>query len=290
MATMLEQNGVRRQWMSILGYQTHCLVAGEGAAQIFWFPAVGDSAASFGQALLLLAKNLYGIARVIAVDPPGYGESLLPPDTEMLSFKELEPWAKALVASVEGPLILVGNSSGGTMATAAALSKDHVAGLVFVGWPDWRFGTPPDVDLCPRNVSSLNNLLSRSWHCPPKLTDAAFQKLLQQLTSQAYSKHVKSFNADEFAVKLDQFCGRLAFVGGISDGLVPPSILKASAASRSETKLYWISKAGHYPHREQPKEFVKVLTELTNWCLTSPFKSLQRENISSNADNKAVFE
>ncbi|NEQ66988.1 MAG: alpha/beta hydrolase [Symploca sp. SIO1B1] len=273
-ATVLEQNGVRRQWVNLLGHQTHCLEAGDGAAHIFWFPAVGDSASSFGQTLLLLAESLHGIAKITAVDPPGYGASLLPPDREMLSFTELEPWVQELVASVEEPLILVGNSSGGVLATAAALSKEtQVAGLIFVGWPDWRFGTPPKADLCPVDISSLSNLLSRCWHRPPRLTNVALKNLLQQFTNHAYRGHVESFNANEFALKLDQFQGRLAFVGGVSDRLVPPTILEASAASRNNTKLCWITEAGHYPHREQPKQLVKVLTELTDWYLTS-FPSL----------------
>ena len=85
----LERNGVERKYLDILGHQTHILQAGTGNAQLLWFPAVGDSSSSFGRVLLMLATKLDGIARITAIDPPGYDRSPFPPEKEMLGFEEL---------------------------------------------------------------------------------------------------------------------------------------------------------------------------------------------------------
>jgi len=243
-------------------FQTHYIESGCGSVRVVWFPAVGDSALNFGKVLLKLSKDLNGIASILAVDPPGYGSSPLPAGIQNLSFRHLELWVKAFISNLQGPFVLVGNSSGGAIATAAALSrKSKVQGLVYVCWPDWRFGTPPKSALCPSNKESLQKLLSLSWHRPPKLSSSVLTNLLDKLNSQAYYEHINSFDSSEFSKQLDsvQVQAPLAFIGGTSDQVVHPSIIRASVNLHTNSYLNWIPEAGHYPHIEQPNKLSSVL-------------------------------
>lgn len=266
----LVRRGAHRHWEMISGHNTHFLEAGSGTVTLLWFPAVGDAAASFGSVLLTLAQRLSGIARVVAVDPPGYGSSALQPGSLPPTFDELMGWAESLLATADGPWVLAGNSSGSVFATAAAVGGRAVAaGLVLVGWANWRIGDPPEFDvLCPTERAGLEQLLERTWHKPPLMREDAAMILLKRFGEAGYKRHVSSFDRHDFTERLERFRGPVAFVGGTHDGLVPPALIEASASSREGARSCLLEACGHYPHRERPAQFVSVLEELVRWCLS----------------------
>jgi pimeloyl-ACP methyl ester carboxylesterase len=208
----------------------------------------------------------------LAVDPPGYGSSALPRGTSPPTFDELRGWAESILATADGPWVLAGNSSGGVFATAAAVGGcAGVAGLLLVGWANWGIAEHPAFDvLCPVDRAGLEYLLSRTWHRPPPLRAAVTKSLLEQLGDPGYRRHVSSFDKNDFAARLERFRGPLAFIGGVSDGLVPPELIVASARSREGAESRVLDECGHYPHRERPVQFASVLEELVRWCLSAP--------------------
>jgi len=273
LASMLEENGGSSGWIEVNGIATNYLQAGEGPIEAIWFPAVGDTAWSFARTLVHLAKNLQGMATIKAIDPPSYGDTPLPDGVDMLGFEQLQQWATALVASASKPLVLVGNSSGGIVATLCAAAKmQQTKGLIYVAWPDWRFGTPPQTQLCPTTIAGMKELLALSWHRPPKLSEKVLQSLLEQVNQSRYSGHVNSLRLEEFNDCLDRFPGYIGFIGGVSDGLVQASVLKASAINHN-AELFWIEDSGHYPHREQPRQLaltlIKAIKQLSQIKLVS---------------------
>lgn len=226
---------------------------GSGPASLVWFPAIGDAAASFGRTALLLARRLHGASRVLGFDPPGYG----PDDGPTPPFAVLYDWAAGLADTIgrdRAPLVVAGNSSGAALALAAAVrSNARIAGCLFVCWPDWRLGRAPTSRLlCPRDPEGLRELLERSWHHPPQLDDARRSEWLARLDRPIYRAHVDSLDTDEHGQMLDQLGVPLEFLGGASDGLVPPALLERSAAAHSSA-LHIIEEAGHYPQMERPR-------------------------------------
>lgn len=232
---------------------TPAFALGSGPASLVWFPAIGDVAASFGRTALLLARRLHGTSRVLGFDPPGYGpaEGPTPP------FSILYDWAAGIADAIGcngAPLVVAGNSSGAALALAAAVrSNARVAGCLFVCWPDWRLGRAPTSRLlCPRDATGLRELLGRSWHHPPALDDARCSEWLSRLDRPLYRAHVDSFDTAEHGRMLDQLGVPLEFLGGASDGLVPPALLEKSAEAH-RSALHLIEEAGHYPQTEQPR-------------------------------------
>lgn len=267
---LLASQGVTSESRAVGRYATHLMTAGHGEASFVWFPALGESAVSFGPALVALAGKLAGRCNVVAVDPPGYGGSALPEGEALPTFRDLEPWTGEVLTQIAGNgrrLVVAGNSSGGAIALGGVNrdSEAVVAGLVFVSWPDWRYGQPPSAsELCPADVPALRELLTRSWHAPPPIPDAIAQVLVTRLSDPAYQAHVASFDAKEYVAELDRYHGRLAFIGGTSDRLVPPAVMKASAAARApRSVLRLMADCGHYPHHEARERFVDQLAELT---------------------------
>jgi pimeloyl-ACP methyl ester carboxylesterase len=260
----LARKGALRTWQVVDGFATHALEAGTGAATAVWMPALGDAASAFGAVLLALATRLDAGVRIIAVDPPGYGSSPAPDGQGPPSFTRLSRWAEAFATQQRGPTVWMGNSSGGALATAAAVAAgDEGSGLVLVGWPDWRFGDPPDPEvLCPGDPEGLLALQRRAWHRPPTLPGRSVQSLLERASAPAYRSHVASFDALHFSALLQGYGGPLALIGGLSDGLVPPDVIAATAASRPGAKVRWLEASGHYPHKERPDALAEVLTEL----------------------------
>lgn len=259
---------IRRSFVGAGRDRCHLLEAGEGTKEgvdegvgtIVFFPAVGDSAHSYAGVLVALADALSGGVRVAAVDPPGYGRAILPAG-EIPTFSELMRWAGAFGDAQPGPILLVGNSSGGAMATAAAVANPETTrGLVLCGWPDWRVARMPMDTLLPGDRDELQKLLKHSFHQPPSMPPDMADMLLMRYTSAQFQAHVRSLPADEVREGYDAYSGPLLFVGGSGDGLVPPRALRDSAARRPAAAVHILQECGHFPHRERMGQLVEVLS------------------------------
>lgn len=252
--------GVRRRFVDAGRVRTHLVEAGEGRGLVLWLPALMDCATGWGRVLLRLAGRLHGVARVGAVDPPGYGDSPRLEGSYTPSFAELEDWLQGVIGTTTGPLILVGNSSGAVPATAVAAADQRVCGLVLVGWADWRLVGPPHRELlCPATEQDLDRLLDLSWHRPPSLTAAARRSYLDRSRGSDFCRHVASFDPEAYGRHLDRYRRSVALVGGRNDRIITPDMVQALAARRPEATLDWIDECGHHPHKEQPGRLAAIL-------------------------------
>jgi pimeloyl-ACP methyl ester carboxylesterase len=90
-----------------------------------------------------VAEPLSGLGRVVAVDLPGFGES--PAAGRGAGLMDQRRTVSKLIASLGGPVVLVGNSMGGGLGIIqAAVEPETVRGLVLTNsvFP-WRLGPQP---------------------------------------------------------------------------------------------------------------------------------------------------
>jgi pimeloyl-ACP methyl ester carboxylesterase len=260
----LELRGIRQVVRPFAGYETSMLVAGSGGTSLVWLPALGDGASSFGTAMSQLSAELPDLT-VIAVDPPGYGYSTPEGDVDLPSFAGLGQWLQELAEALPGPIVAAGNSSGAQLAAELALAAgDRTRRLVFVAWTDFRFAAPPSMDvLCPADDDALDELWTRAWHAPPMLPPSVRAEMIQRLRHPQLRRHAASWRPESFAAALSRCASPRAFVGGLSDGLVPPAAIERSAAEHA-AEVRWIESAGHFPHREQPRRFVDAFRQMVS--------------------------
>jgi len=257
---------IRSEVRQIHGLATHLLASGSGDSALLWFPGVGDEAASFRPVLLGLSRRLAGVARVLAVDPPGYWNASAWPRPALPAFTTLYAWAGAVLRDLNprpASVIVCGNSSGAALAIAAAAHAPRlVRGLISVCWPQWRPGeAPAGAELSPADLVGYYQLLKRSWHHPPRVPALIAQVGLARLSTPSYRAHLESFDALSCQQNLALYKGPVLFVGASSDGLVPAESLQRSAEARPGSRLLWLTECGHYPHREQPQQLTNLLTE-----------------------------
>jgi len=242
---------------------------GRGPASLVLFPAVGDNATSYKPLLAILADALDGVARVVAIDPPGYGQAILKGGA-IPKFHELLAWAERLGAQYSTPTIFAGNSSGGAIAAAAASAvASSSRGLVLIGWPDWRVAQPPLETLVPRDLQGLEMLLQRSWHSPPSIAPNMARILLARYATHHFREHVYSFDPLEATAYYDRCEGPLLFVGGESDKLVQPEALQESVEKRAGSQLRLIPACGHFPHKEAAAALANALLEFMASFITT---------------------
>ena len=256
---MLE--GASRRTVTVVGHELSLLEIGAGPAAVVWFPALMDSAVGFARVARRLAASLRGRARVVAVDPPGYGV-MERPGARTPSFEDLGGAAQALGRQLKGPILAVGNSSGAVLATALAAGSDAVVGLALVGWCDWRrVGSPHTELLCPSTEAELDHLEALSWHSPRPRPAFSIESHLERARSEDYRAHVMSFDPQRYGAWIDDFKGHLTLIGGKSDRVIRPEMIERTAAAREGSRLLWLPACGHYPHKEQPVQLADMLYE-----------------------------
>jgi pimeloyl-ACP methyl ester carboxylesterase len=243
---------------------THGLEVGAGEDALVWFPALLDCAAGFGRTMLALRRKLPPSIRVLAIDPPGYGDDVA--EDALIPISRWDGWCASLARALEerctGRIVFVGNSSGGVAATLTARAAQRCAGLVLACWCDWRdTASPDDSVLCPRDHAGVERLLARAWYEPPAPSASSLESLLAQSQRPRFVEHVASFDAAAYRAQLASFEGPLVLVGGEQDGLVPIAALRATARARPGTALHVMSRCGHYPHRERTQELATLLAD-----------------------------
>jgi pimeloyl-ACP methyl ester carboxylesterase len=151
---------------SVLGHPS-----GEGPVAVVWLHGWGRSGADFATAAALLGQSS------LALDLPGFGGSPLPATAGGARlYAEL---VTPVLRELGQPVILVGHSFGGRIATViAAEHPDLVRGLVLTGAPLLRRAPAARPPLRYRVVRTLHR-----WHL---LSDAALERRRQQHGSADY--------------------------------------------------------------------------------------------------------
>ena len=224
---------------------------GDGPVQVVWLHGWGRSSADFEAAAELLAHD--AIASV-ALDLPGFGASPLPeaPGGAALYADLVAP---ALTQLGSGPVVLVGHSFGGKVATILAATRpDVVKGLILTGVPLVRRETTRRTPLAYRLVRVL--------HRRGMISDARIEAARQKYGSSDY-RHATGVLRDILVVsvnesyesELAQISAPVDLVWGADDHDVPVDVARRASAlllASAHVDLDVLVDTGHFVPTERP--------------------------------------
>jgi pimeloyl-ACP methyl ester carboxylesterase len=255
------------------GDPTFILLHGFGASTFSWREVI-DPLAEFGT--------------VIAYDRPAFGLTERP-----LNWEGVNPYSQQgnldlLLGLMDAfsidRAILVGNSAGGTLATAFALAyPERVAALVEVDaaiyrtMPDspilnWLLHTPQLDHLGPLIARRLagrqgEEFIRSAWYDPSRLAaDPAIMAgyrlpLRAENWDSALWAHTQASAAPDLAERLDQIVVPTLVITGDNDRIVPPENSRELAEDIPGASLVVLKDCGHLPHEECPIAFIESIDQ-----------------------------
>lgn len=215
-----------------------------------------------------LAKNF----RVLLPSLPGFGRSKLPKwmdNVDDLSYFLLDFIEKLNV----GPVGLLGASFGGWVAAEMAVRCQHyVSRLVLVDAFGIKISQPWVRDIADIFVLSHDELVQLAWHDPegakhmkvPGTPGLSQEDLLESLRRRQ-TIHMLGWSPFMHNPKLLRRLARIRIptllLWGESDRVVSLEYGRAYNKAIPGSQFRTIPRAGHYPYRERPEEFVRTVTE-----------------------------
>lgn len=269
-------------FLSVLGVRTHYLAAGDSGPTIILLHGGGIDCASLSWAPLL--ADLPG-CRVLAPDLPGYGES--GPAPAQSTAENTLAFTRAFLDALDiRRASLVGISMGGMLALGTALSQpERVEKLVLVDSYglqrraafhrlSYLFVKIPGVNALswammrsrPMIRWSLKALLARPGAITPQLVDEAYDLARKPGANQAWtgfqnSEMTWAGTRTCYLDRLSEITAPTLIVHGTQDGAVPPACAREAAARIPGARLRWMEGCGHWPQRDNPAEFNRVVKE-----------------------------
>jgi pimeloyl-ACP methyl ester carboxylesterase len=234
---------------------------GVGPVQVVWLHGWRRSSGDFALAGELLARR--GIASV-ALDLPGFGATPLPhgPGGAELYAQLIAP---ALTDISPAPLILVGHSFGGRVATVIAVKNpERVKGLLLTGVPLVRRTSS--------RRAPLKYRLVRSAHRRGLLSDAAMERARHHYGSSDY-RHASGVLRDilvvsvneSYEAELARVSAPVTMVWGDNDHDVPLDVARSAQAmlvASSNVRLEVLYDTGHLVPTQRPEALVAQVQRL----------------------------
>jgi pimeloyl-ACP methyl ester carboxylesterase len=198
---------------------------------------------------LPFARQLAGVARVVAVDLPGFGRTAGPPsalDVRGLSFA-LAEWLRA---TGRGKSVLVGNSCGCQVVVDLAVHAPELLGPVVLNGPTMDRRARSTLSQfrrllfdSPAERATLGAVLARDYiDCGPRRFVATFRYLL----------------ADPIERKLRHVHTPAVVVRGARDSVVPHAWAAEVAALLPDGRLAEVPGAGHTLNYSAPAELAGI--------------------------------
>jgi pimeloyl-ACP methyl ester carboxylesterase len=254
----LRRAGMARRTIEIDGNRIVYFAGGSGARTIVLIHGVNDQAGTWVSVVPALMKD----SRVIAIDLPGHGESA--PPTGPLPMPMMEKAAGAIIdrESPSAPVILVGNSMGGWVSMLYA--ADHPARVAHLVLEDasgmaWDMSYVP---LFPKSRDEAMKLL-RMVHGPDTpIADYLVDAVLKGATAMPQARVLEAGVLMSLVdPRLKDLTMPVTLIWGAHDGLLPLVYAETLHNRIAGSTLHVIDSAAHIPHRQAPKEFVRLLQE-----------------------------
>ena len=297
-ATPQELAGPDSRFIELEGLSIHYLVKGEGEPVFILLHGFGASTFSWREVIDPLSK----LGTVIVYDRPAFGLSERP-----LSWEDINPYSlesninilKGLMDAFDiDQAILVGNSAGGTVATAFALEyPERVQALIEVDAAiyqtsptspllQWLFTTPQMDHLGPliaRRLagSSGDDFIRSAWHDPskldlhPEILEGYRLPLQVSNWDIALWEFTKTSTPTNLAERLDQITIPTLVISGDDDRIVPVENSIQLAKVIPQAQLVILQNCGHLPQEECPDEFMNAILDFLTQQL-----NLELEQIS----------
>jgi len=229
---------------------------GQGPVRVVWLHGWARRGDDFTLAASELADR--SIASV-TLDMPGFGASP-PPEMAGGARHYAELVIPVLREISSDPIVLVGHSFGGRVATViASTHPDLVRALVLTGVPLIR--------LAPASKSPITYRLVRWLHARGVVSDKTIEAARQKYGSTDYRRaegvmrDVLVANVNEsYERELSTIQAPVAFVWGENDTVVPTLVAQsASSMLQGESTLAVFANVGHLLPLEAPEELAKVV-------------------------------
>jgi len=274
---------ISSKWVEVKGLRIHYLTAGTGAP-VFLLHGGGTDSASLSWRLTI--EPLADYFRVFAPDWPGYGESDKPAIQYTIDYyiSFLSDFMQTL-GIVDASL--VGISMGGGIALGfAPQSPQRVSRLVLVDSYGLQTAAPAHkLSYLFIRIPMLNEmtwyLLKRSrtmtwaslrniFHNPDVVSDELVDEVYAELKKPGTGRAFISFQRSEvlwnglrtvYIDRLHEIKVPTLIVHGAKDRLVPLGCAQQAHKLIKGSRLHVIADCGHWPQREKPDEFNRVLLE-----------------------------
>jgi len=225
-----------------------------------------------GRQILPFHESLAEKFRVLAPSLPGVGGSELPEwvdSVDDLAYVFLD----LLDQLNSGEVNLLGSGFGGWVAAEMAVrSQSRIQKLILADSVGIKISDPWVRDIADIFVLSYDEWIRLTWHDPagakemkaPGAPDLSQEDLLEALRDRQTVLMLgwrPFMHNPKLRRRLSRITVPTLVVWGESDRVVTPDYGRAFHEAISGSKLSLIPRAGHYPHIEQPGEFVNAVKE-----------------------------
>jgi len=275
------------QFIEINGLFVHTKQQGAGSPAFILLHGFGASTFSWREVMAPLSED----GLVVAFDRPAFGLTERPMDWEGQNPYSQEGNIELLLGLMDAKnidqAILVGNSAGGTLATAFSLAHpERVLALIEVDAAiyqtrpdsallDWLLNTP-QVDhigpLIARRLAGAQGeaFIESAWHDPNQLEEnpeilAGYRKPLQaENWDRALWEHTLATDPPGLADRLPEITVPTLVISGDDDQIVPVENSRQLAEDIPGAKLVILENCGHLPQEECPKAFLQAVRNFIN--------------------------
>ena len=272
-------------FIDLAGLRIHCLTAGDHGSAVILLHGGGVDSALLSWKLALPA--LAASHRVFAPEMPGYGKSDRP-----ASFQHTIQNYIALVLQCMDALHIdkahfAGVSMGGAIAIGFTLAHpDRVLKLAPVSSYGLQHGVSSQAlsYYMTRNTmlsdvtyavlkrsralagASLKAIFADAKNITPDLVDDVFAEIKKAGTGNAFAQlqqHEVTRNGvrTNYMDRLGEIAAPTLFIHGEKDTLVPPADAQEAARRVPNARIEMMHNCGHWPQRERPDEFNRILNE-----------------------------
>lgn len=276
------------QFVEINDIDVHYKQSGSGEPVFILLHGFGASTFSWREVMEPLADS----GTVIAYDRPAFGLTERPLEWEGDNPYTQESNIELLLGLMDSlgveEAVLMGNSAGGTVATAFTLAyPERVTALIEVdaaiyqtmpdsAFLDWLLQTPQLDRIGPLIARRLggsqgDEFLESAWHDPEKITPEIIEGYRQPLKVENWDRalweHTQATDPPGLAERLDQIQVPTLVISGDDDQIVPVENSRRLADDIPGAKLAVIENCGHLPQEECPQAFLDTVYEFLTTTL-----------------------
>ena len=268
------------QFVEINGINVHYKRMGTGEPVFILLHGFGASTFSWREVMEPLAE----MGTVIAYDRPAFGLTERPLAWEGANPYTQESNIEILLGLMDTldveQAVLMGNSAGGTIATAFTLAyPERVTALIEVdaaiyqtmpdsAFLDWLLETPQADRIGPLIARRLggsqgDDFLESAWHDPDKITPEIIEGYRRPLKAENWDRalweHTQATDPPGLVDRLDQIAVPTLVISGDDDQIVPVENSRRLAEDIPGAALTIIEDCGHLPQEECPQAFLRAV-------------------------------
>ena len=255
------------EWLDAGGVSVRSIRAGAGDTTLLLLHGYGESLTTWRAVLDPLA----GLARVIAIDLPGFGVSAKP-DVPYTLEAQTGRLAMFVDRWTTGPLVVVGHSMGGQLAAALALARpERVRLLVLIAPAGYRIGLGGIAgNLTPGRARTIGRYLAlRSFitpiHDPGWLGEpdsaARYDQTLDPSYRRSAARVLEDFAFEGFRDGFGRLTQPTLLIAGGLDPVVPFSVGDTLSRLIPCARFLPLPKAFHRPQAEVPDTVIAAVRQ-----------------------------